>query len=257
MSSSATILLLLAMMQSAAADTDPVTVGKVCRNLAADTQDDPLYIHTLATCYFRGHGVELDYVRARQLYAQAARAGYPKAKCAWGNMLLSGLGGEIDIPRGLELCRVAAEAGDADAQTDYGGYLLTGQYVEERDPEAARRWLRAAAEQDQANAAFLLGQILWNGDGIAEDREGAIRWWLVAYENGRLDASTQIANHRVLIAMEGVVRASDADPALIDDAISWFVRAIDEDPDNEARLNSENALNALRALRAELDDIRN
>jgi len=162
-----------------------------CAYFARVVGKRPDTLHNLASCYYSGEGTKRDYVKARLLYLQAANLGWPRAKCALGNMLIKGQGGKVDIKRGLALCQEAAVSGEANAQTDLGGYLLMGK-VTQKDAVAARKWLTAAAEQKQANATFLLGQIFWNGDGIDRDRELAVEWWLVAYDRGRKDAAYHI-----------------------------------------------------------------
>ena len=194
----------------------------------------PSALHNLANCHFYGNGRPKDLSRARLLYRQAMDLGLAKAACALGNMLVAGLGGDKEVEAGLDLCRRGADAGDADAQTDYGGYLLIGEHVT-KNAVLARRYLQAAANRKHRNAAFLLGQIHWNGDGTPKDRKEAVRWWKVADESGRPDAA-------YMIAMEALSRIVDARKAkmpipaeAVRDAEVWLNRASTIEPSSDKK----------------------
>ena len=194
----------------------------------------PDSLHNQGTCYFAGDGRAQDYARARELYAAAAEDGWIMSHCAYGNMLVRGEGGPKDAEQGVQLCRMTAIAGDADAQTDYGGYLLMG-IGGERDPVAARFMLEQAGSQEQANAAFLLGQIHTKGDGTAVDHAAAGGWFAKAYEWGRRDAAYQ---HALSLARRGFRREGEemfVARGLMTEAIAWFEIAAETDPDPEVR----------------------
>lgn len=194
----------------------------------------PDSLHNQGTCYFAGDGRAQDYARARELYAAAAEDGWIMSHCAYGNMLVRGEGGPRDAEQGVQLCRMTAIAGDADAQTDYGGYLLMG-IGRERDPVAARFMLEQAGSQEQANAAFLLGQTHTKGDGTAVDHAAAGEWFANAYEWGRRDAAYQRA---LSLARRGFRREGEemfVARGLMTEAIAWFENAAETDPDPEVR----------------------
>ena len=69
---------------------------------------DPEGLFTLADAYWRGNLVTLDYVKARQLFAQASDAGHPIAIRAYTNLLASGAVGQRDW--GQAMLRLRAEA---------------------------------------------------------------------------------------------------------------------------------------------------
>jgi uncharacterized protein len=207
----------------------------------------PEGLQNLATCYFRGQGRSRDLGKARDLYHQAADQGYAQAACAYGNMLIAGQGGPIDIPRGLDLCRRAADAGIPDAQTDYGIYLLTGKYTA-RDPATARHYLSLAANQGQANAAFLLGQIYWNGDGVDKNGPDAALWWIRAYDGGRKDAPFLIGTAAMRIVVEGAQAKHEVPTVAIEQARKWLGIAAKEDPDAEKREKAKELLGLLDQL---------
>ncbi|THD74552.1 MAG: sel1 repeat family protein [Phenylobacterium sp.] len=113
----------------------------------------------------------------------------------------------------------AARAGDANAQTHLGDDYLLGQEGAAKDVVQARHWYELAAAQGQPDAAFVLGEIYWNGDGTAKDNAAAQRWWKVAYEHGRQDAAK-------LLGDEAFARAKGEGetwslPAL-QEALDWY-----------------------------------
>lgn len=199
-------------------------------------------LHSFASCLFHGDGGVEDMPRARELYADAARAGYIKSFCALGNMLVRGQGGEADAEEGLRLCRAAAAAGDADAQADYGIYLLTGEGVE-RDPVAARFILEQAGDQGQRNAAFLLGQIHSKGDGTPVDHLEAADWFERAYVAGRPDAAFEAARSYLRL---GYRTEEDGGMTLAPDYLNqgreWLVEARKVEPQDSPRRADIDAL---------------
>lgn len=208
---------------------------------AGEKRQDAL--HNLATCYYNGNGRTQDLSRARELYVEAAEAGWRMSYCAYGNMLVKGEGGPVDAEEGIRLCRMTAVLGDADAQTDYGGYLLTGNGVE-RDPVAARFMLEQAGVQEQSNAAFLLGQIHTRGDGTPVDHRLAGEWFANSYEWGRRDAAFQAA---LTYMRRGYTQNDDGTasvrPDLLSEAKVWLVKAAEA-----ARPGSEQYLEATQLI---------
>lgn len=204
-------------------------------------------LHNLATCYFKGEGRPRDLKRARDLYGQAADMGFAKAACALGNMLTAGTGGPADPQRGVELCKRAADTGLPDAQTDYGGYLLTNRYIA-KDAVAARRYLSLAAAQGQRNAAFLLGQIYWKGDGTDKDIAEAAKWWLVAYKGGRMDAAGLLGRAALAEILPGLQDKRPVRVSALKEAEHWFGIAAEKDPDPEQRRKATEMLTHLKSI---------
>jgi TPR repeat protein len=207
-------------------------------------------LHNLATCFHSGDGKAQDFSRARSLYKQAAEIGYPKAKCAYGNMLIAAEGGVKDIDQGLALCREAAEVGVADAQADLAGYLLLGKVVA-KDAVEARKWLLAAANQKHANASIVLAQVYWNGDGVDKDHEEAEKWWKAAYQAGRQDASYFLGRANIakmFIYTDG--RITSVDLKKMQAAQEWFELAKDNAYRPEQRAEAGKMLVMIEKLSA-------
>ena len=187
--------------------------------------------HNYANCHYHKQIVGWDATKARIFYQRGIDGGWPSSRCALGIMLVEGTGGERDIKTGISLCRQAAESGDADAQTDLGNYLLEGKVVAKNIVEA-RKWYALAATQKQANAALVLGQIYWNGDGTPVDHEAAARWWKVAYAAGRKDAAGLLvrALFRRVIGERGG-KSVIVDRSLLPELAIWLQHAATDEPD--------------------------
>jgi TPR repeat protein len=192
---------------------------KGCGWLAKASASRADAMHVVGECYQYGYGGEKDLEKAIATFHKAGDMGFPKARCAEGNVLF-----ELhrDEPRAFALCREGAEAGDPDAQTDVGNYYLEGKHVT-KDVAAARGWYeKAVAANRQRNAAFVLGQIYWNGDGVAKDNAKAAEYWRIAYASGRLDAAKFLGDEAFVRAGAGknVWRVEG-----LDEAAGWYDKA--------------------------------
>ncbi len=191
-------------------------------------------LHNMATCFYNGRGRAENHAKARILYAQAAEAGWLMSYCARGNMLIKGQGGDVDVGRGLELCRFAADLGDKNAQTDLGGYLLMGK-VTDRKPVEAREWLTRAANQEQGNASYLLGQIYEKGDGVGRDTTKSRDWYKIAHRLGRDDAPYRLMLSFLTDAASKRDGKTVIDPAYTPHILEWGRIAAQVDYNAERR----------------------
>ena len=185
--------------------------------------------HLVGECYQYGYGGEKDPEKALAAFHKAGDMGFPKSRCAEGNVLFA-LG--RDEARGLALCLEGARAGDPDAQADVGNFYVQGKHVA-KDTALARAWYEMAVSGGrQRNAAFTLGQIYWFGEAVPRTPAKAAFYWKIAYDGGRADAA-------ILLGDEAFVRAfPDAGPgkpvttgqtrvvpAAMKEAINWYEKA--------------------------------
>ena len=91
-----------------------------------------------------------------------------------------------------QLC-LDAEQGDADAQFLLGRRYFNGEGVPQNYQEAVK-WFRLAAEQGDADAQFLLGRRYFNGEGVPQDYQEAAKWYRLAAEQGQADAQFSLGN---------------------------------------------------------------
>jgi uncharacterized protein len=75
-----------------------------------------------------------------------------------------------------------AEQGNASAQFVIGDMYANGRGVPEDDKQAVK-WYRLAAEQGHAKAQSNLGLMYARGDGVPEDKVLAYMWWNLAAAN--------------------------------------------------------------------------
>jgi tetratricopeptide (TPR) repeat protein len=87
----------------------------------------------------------------------------------------------------VERTREEALQGDALAQKNLGTMYANGNGVEQ-DYEEAVKWYLKAAEQGDAGAQNNLGRMYAEGDGVAQDYEEAENWWRKAAEQGNAGA---------------------------------------------------------------------
>jgi cell division protein FtsN len=151
-SGAALALLAAAAATPAAADVkagvDAWTAGDFTRAVVEwqgpAAQGDPDALFNLAQAYRLGRGVEVDNVRARQLYEQAARLGHVKAADNYGLMLFQ----EGEQAKAMPFVKAAADRGDPRAQYVLGLSHFNADY-------APKDWTRAYALMTLANGAGL------------------------------------------------------------------------------------------------------
>ena len=80
-----------------------------------------------------------------------------------------------------------AEEGNAPAQYLLGGMYYNGQGVPQ-DYQLAVKWYRKAAEQGEADARYVLGVMYANGEGVPQDYQQAAKWYKLAAERGNAEA---------------------------------------------------------------------
>ena len=80
--------------------------------------------------------------------------------------------------------RLAAEQGDAWAQRLLGDMHYLGRGVPRRDYVEAVRWYRLPAEQGDVNNQYNLGYMYYNGEGVPQDNVLAHMWFNLAASKG-------------------------------------------------------------------------
>lgn len=155
-----------------------------------------------------------DDAGAAQLFAAmiAQSAKNPVPYNIYSLQLLAGLGVERDVALGQKyrargeelaknngsayksiepLCRTNAENGNARAQFLLGEMCLEGRGTG-RDEAKAVRWLHKAADQGGAAAQFDLGRCYLGGTGVKRDIKEAAAWFYLARLNGFVPAQRTI-----------------------------------------------------------------
>ncbi|KAL7490214.1 hypothetical protein ACHAWX_000239 [Stephanocyclus meneghinianus] len=119
--------------------------------------------------------------------------------------------------RGLDMLRTLAEKGYRDAMTYYGMCLNEGRGGVEPNPVAAVSWFRRCSDMyDHAQSQYELGVAYYMGEGVVENGEEAVRWFLRAAEKDHAAACYMLGD--CLLDGEGV----EMDRAL---ALEWLVKS--------------------------------
>ena len=105
-----------------------------------------------------------------------------------------GVGEPISLQRALDLYRQAAEKGDAEAQYIYGGMLLQGQGTDP-DQRAGFKWLMQAAEGGKTTPESLaiIGRMYLRGLTVPQSFLEAKKWLVQGAEQGSLGAQVDLA----------------------------------------------------------------
>ena len=67
---------------------------------------------------------------------------------------------------------------------------------ETEDHKEAEKWIKLSAEQKNADAQCLLGDMYLEGMGVTEDYAEAIKWWKLAAEQGHERAKYNLDNYK-------------------------------------------------------------
>jgi len=213
---------------------------------AAATRADAAYL--TGECYRRGLAGQADAAKAKAAFGRAAGQGYPKAKCALGQMLMAE---PVEAPRGLSLCREAGEAGDVDAQVAVADAYFAGRGAPQ-DRGQARDWYQKAADRKNAQAARRLGEMYAAGDGGRRDTKKAVELWRAAETAGDPLACILVADQLFsdltggqkpgpgTFAFKGGVPVAD-----IEVVQSWYREAAERDPRPDVKQRAKYALSVL------------
>lgn len=209
-------------------------------------------MHLVGMCYQTGVVGAQDKAKAEAAYTRAAEMGFPKSKCALGQMLMAE---PQRAERGLALCQEAAAAGDPDAQLAVGNAYFSGS-AGKRDLAAARKWYEMAAKQNEADAARRLGEMYARGDGGPKDAKKAMELWTAAEKAGDPMVSILVADQLFsnltggrkpgpgTYAFRGGVPLSD-----IEVVEEWYRHAQNRDPRPDVQQRAKYALSILASFK--------
>ena len=153
---------------------------------AAD-QGDARAQARLALKHHEGTYARLDDAVAASLISKALDQGHNHTHNGWTISDLSWMLGSERGAKALaaEWLRNAADQGNANAQGLMGDLYRDGEGVR-KDAALAAEWYRKAADQGDADAQGTLGFMYYRGEGVPEDRALAAEWLGRAAEQGRI-----------------------------------------------------------------------
>ena len=132
----------------------------------------------LAYYYETGTSVARDPGQAVDLYRKAAQQGDPLAGWLAGRLFFLGAAGARDLDAAQKWLKLAADQNNA-----YGAYYL-GRVMADRDATKAPRLYKIAADQGLPQAQYFYAKALKDGRGIPQDRFTAYVWYSVAADAG-------------------------------------------------------------------------
>ncbi len=134
--------------------------------------------------YLRGFGVEKNLRRAMKHLFLAEESN------PWVSLYVGEVFKQLGEPdRSLRYYDLAAKGGIVFAQRALGDY-----YLENQQPQEAARYYLMASEQGNVYATYMVGILLYKGEGVTKDLHKAIRYLKYAEKNGIPTASYYIGH---------------------------------------------------------------
>jgi TPR repeat protein len=127
------------------------------------SEGDPVAMYCMGEIDFQV--LPTNVSRALDLFQKSADAGYPQAQATIGALYLKGLPGilERDPDKGVSLLSEAVRAKSLTARFNLGMAYYNGDGVSQDSVKAAQ-WLQVAEKQNFAEAQYVLGRLLTEGD---------------------------------------------------------------------------------------------
>jgi hypothetical protein len=132
----------------------------------------------LAYYYETGTFLAREPGQAVDLYRKAAQQGDPLAGWLAGRLYFLGLGGAADREAAQKWLKLSADQNNA-----YGAYYL-GRLMADRDYTKAPKLYKIAADQGLPQAQYFYAKTLKDGRGIPLDRFTAYVWYTLAADAG-------------------------------------------------------------------------
>ena len=149
----------------------------------------PQELFELALSYYNGtDNIPQDYLKAYDLFLDAAEHGHVGAQSYLGRMLSMGEGVEKNYDEAVKWLKLAAEAGDADAQNRLGVRYNNGEGVPV-DYKQAFEWMYKAASQGHPKSYGNLGTAYLFGRGVSRNYSEALKYYKLSVSVGIVSSS--------------------------------------------------------------------
>jgi TPR repeat protein len=116
-----------------------------------------------------------NYEAALKHWRPVASAGHAGAQFGMATLYYGGLGVVLDYGEAFEWCAKAADQGQPRAQYMLGAMYRDGKGVAQ-DPARAATLFRRAADHDVPGAQYSIGLMYFTGQGVAVDYDEAYYW---------------------------------------------------------------------------------
>lgn len=217
------------LMQNAALDMPPVTVGPLSLRLAA-AKGDPSAQFDVGAKLAEGQRATANYKEAAKWYQRSADQGFVQAQYRLGTLYERGLGLKADQARAKSWYQRAADRGNVKAMHNLA-VMSANQSKGSPDYTTAARWFTSAAERGLADSQFNLAVLHENGLGVEQDLKQTYKWLAIASRSG----DTEAIKRRDLVKVKLSVDDLAAAEALIR---TWKMKSPDQ-LSNDARTASE------------------
>jgi TPR repeat protein len=169
---------------------------------SADLGYGPAQI-ALAYYYESGTVVASNPAQAADLYRKAAQQGDPLAGWLAGRSFFLGTGVPRDLDAAQKWLKISADQNNA-----YGAYYL-GRLMADRDFTKSPKLYKIAADQGLPQAQYFYAKSLKDGRGITQDLFTAYIWYTIAADAGYAAASADIGdlNRSPLITADQISQA--------------------------------------------------
>lgn len=143
-----------------------------------------------------------------ELWQRRAAAGDAYAQWVVGAQLMQS--GPTHRQAALAALKQSAENGYARAALHWGRVLLQGNHESAGDAAEGVRWIERAEQSGNAEAAYVLADVYWNGWAGAVDRSKSVQWLRRAAAKGWAPARSVLG----LMLRDGIEIAQDASEAV-------------------------------------------
>jgi TPR repeat protein len=146
----------------------------------------------LGISYLNGHGVNVDYTRAKDYLEIASNRGNAKAKAALGDMHRLGKGVDLNYGLARDYYLEAAKSDEVDALINLG-LLHYRKQIKSASEALAFQFMNKASSFENANAYYWLGIFYDKGIGCNKDFDLAKKNFELAIVKGNVGAKYKLA----------------------------------------------------------------
>lgn len=142
----------------------------------------------------QGDRIPSDWTEGAKYIRAAANRGHENAQCILARLLFAGEGEPKNLRESFTLAR--AQPGNPDCQIIAGLHYYTGSDVVSRDLKQAFALMKSSAEGGNLEAPFVVGLLLYRGEGVTRDQAAGMQWIQKAIELGDRDAIGFVAHEK-------------------------------------------------------------
>ena len=168
---------------------------------------DPIGQTRLGVMYETGLGVDRDAREAADWLTLAAEQGLLEAQTRLAALYGSGPLAMRRPDLALQWYEAAAEQGDLKSQVNAGIIHNSGPRGVERNPQAAAKWFRIAAELGSSAAQYSLATLLENRTAPSKDNIEGYAWYRVAMAQGHSRARSRVTSLENRLSTQDLVVA--------------------------------------------------